>query len=102
MVPFHEVIDFQNSRNISTIIPIFHFLDLPLYTQQETDDYLGSLHLSDLDFFALQRPKNLAATQSTPNSSTNLVNTLYSNLRNNTDTPPPKLCQSLPAQIPVS
>ena len=84
------------------MIPISHFTDLLLYTQQETDEYLDSLLSSDLDFFALQRPANLPATQSTPNSSTNLVNTLYPNLRNNTDTPPPKLRQSLSAQIPVS
>ena len=83
------------------MIPIFHFTDLTLYTKQEMNEYLGTLLSSDPDF-SLQRPTNLPGTQSNPNNPTNLVNTLYPNLRNNSDTPHLNLHQSLPAQIPVS
>ena len=34
LVLFHENFDFQYSRNISPIIPIFHFTELTLYTKQ--------------------------------------------------------------------
>ena len=57
---------------------------------------------SDPIFFPLQRPVNLSATQPTPNSLTHLVIIPYPNLRNNSDTPPLNLHQSLPARIPVS
>ena len=73
-----------------------------MYAKQELDRYLGTLFFSDPDFFPIQRPSTLPATQSTPNSPTNLVNTLYPNIRINSDTPPLNLHQSPAAQIHVS
>ena len=46
-----------------------------MYTKQERDDDFGTLLSSDPDFFPLLEPANLAATQSTPNSLKNLVDT---------------------------
>ena len=63
------------------------------------DNYLGTLLFTDLDFFSNTKPATLPATQSTPNNPKNLVNTLYPNQRNNSDTPPIYLHQSFPAQI---
>ena len=53
-------------------MPISHFTDLTLYTQQEMDEYLGNFLSSDLNFFPLQKPAILPAA---PISLTNLVNT---------------------------
>ena len=72
-----------------------------MYSEKEMDEYLGTLLSSDLDFFPKQRRRKLPAAQSTPNSPTNLVNTLYPSLRNNSDAPPLNLHQPLPAQVPV-
>ena len=66
------------------------------------DEYFGTLLSSDTDFFPFNKPATLPATQSIPNSPTNMVNTPYPNLRDNFDTPPLNLHHSLPAQIPVS
>ena len=88
LVPFYGFFDFQISRNGSPIIPIFDFSNLTVYTIQEMDEYLGTLVSSDPDFFPLQQPANLPETQSTTNSPTNLVKTLYPNRRNILDTPP--------------
>ena len=66
------------------------------------DEYFGALLSSDADFFPIQRPANVTATRSTPNSATNLVYTLHPNLHKNSDTPPLNLLQSLPAQLPAS
>ena len=64
------------------------------------DEVHGTLPASDPNFLPLRIPANLLATQSTPNLPTNLVNTLYPNLRNVFDTPPLNPQQSFPAQIP--
>ena len=62
----------------------------------------GILLSSDPDFFPLHKPANITATQSNRDSPTCLMNTLHLILRKKCDTPPVKLYQSLPAEVPVS
>ena len=88
--PFHDLLDFQNSRNIPPPIPISQFEDLTLYTRHEMDEYPGSLLSADPDFFPSTRPTTLQAKQSSPDTPTEIVTTLYSNT-NDPPTPPPNL-----------
>ena len=101
LVPFREVFGFQSSRTISPIISICHVIHLILYTKQEMDDELGILLSSDSSFFPLHKPANLPATQTTPNSPTNQVNSVCPNLSNHSNTTLLKPDQSLPGQTPV-
>ena len=94
----NEVFDFQNSRKNPLFIPISLFNGLTLYTKQEIDEDLGNLLSADPDFFPLTQQKTLQATQSTPNTPTQVLNTLYLKV-NDHSTPPPNLHQSLPAHF---
>ena len=60
------------------------------------DKYFGTLLSADPDFFTLARPTTLQATQSTPNTPTQIAKTLYPNI-NDPHMPPPNLQQFLPA-----
>ena len=102
MIPFHEILDFLCSRNMSTIILTSHFTDLTLYARQKLDKQLATLHSSDPDFFPLQRPANLPEKHTIPNSHTNQVNTLYPKIRIKFFTLPLYVHQSFPVHIPVS
>ena len=83
-------------------IPLSHYTDITLYTKQEMDDFVGILLSSDTDFFPLDKPAILPATQATANIPTILVDSLYTNLGNNYDAPPLNIHQPLTNQIPVS
>ena len=79
-----------------------HFRDLTVQTKQEIEENVGTLRSSELDFFPLQIPAILPATQSTQNSPSNLVRTPHPNRLNNSDTPILSNHPTLPAQNPVS
>ena len=96
--PFHEVFDFENSRNTSTPIPSSQFKDLGLYTKQKMDEYLGSLLSADPLFFLLAQPTTLQATQSTPETPTQVASTLYPKI-DDPPAPPPNLHQYLPPHL---
>ena len=98
MEPFHEVFHFQNSRNIPRPIPISQHKDLTLSTKQEMDEYLRTLPSADPNFFHLSQPITLQATQSTPNTPTQVANTLYPNI-SDPPTISPTLYQSLPSHF---
>ena len=95
---FHKVFHFKNSRNIPPLIPITQYKDLTLSTKQEMDEYLGTLPSADPDFFHLTRPTTLQATQSTPNTPTQVANTLYL-IIHDLPTLSPNLHQSLPSNL---
>ena len=98
MEPFHEVFDFQNSRSNPPLLLVSQFRELTLHNQEEMEDYLGTLLSADPDFYPLTRPTKLQATQSTPYTPTQFVNTLYPNIKD-PSAPPPNLHQSLPANL---
>ena len=98
MEPIREIFDFQNSRNNPPPLPISQSKDLTLYTQQEREEHLGNLLFADPDFIPLIRPTTLPATKSTPTTPSQVVKTIYPNIKD-PSTPRPNLHQSLPAHL---
>ena len=84
MGPFHEFFDFEKSRYIPPPTPISQFKDLTLNRKQKLDEYIGSLPSANPDFFPLTLPTTLQATESTPNTPTQVANTIYLNINDST------------------
>ena len=62
------------------------------------DEYLGALLSADMDFLLLNRTTTLKAKQSSPNTPTQVVKTIYFKI-NDQSTPPLNLHQSHPAHL---
>ena len=82
--PYHEIFDFQRSRNIPPPTPISQFKDFTLYSKQKVDEYNGTLPSAHPDLFPLTLPTTLQATESTLNTPTQVANTIYLNINDST------------------